>query len=392
MRRVYRVIVTRFFIGIIAYLCFVQPNLWKYTLETFAPSYATVERIVSAQGIVLCREETVDAPVSGVLLKMKEDSAKVSKGEVLAVIFPTAEDYKNYLKEVNAIVERYDSAIKEKNALIEGKKEEIKKVYEELTREGNILNSLVTNRQDITDVIDKIRNLNSRIVLLKNEMETLTGELEGLKREKEQKIAELKQKIITSNITVVSRASGLVSFEIDGREYERNAVIEKGIEGNTDLSLNSLIKQPRVISSGDFVRRGETIAKTVDNLEQFVLLDVTLDGKLPIILDRFSVNVDGKVVEFQLMRRENNHFKELWFCKIKSLYYIGLKGLNLNIKVGTAEGLVVPRSLLKKEGERYFVYVIGNNSVEKRFVEILGGNQKEVVVNNISRGELLLVD
>jgi hypothetical protein len=92
------------------------------------------------------------------------------------------------------------------------------------------------------------------------------------------------------------------------------------------------------------------------------------------------------------MRRENNHFKELWFCKIKSLYYIGLKGLNLNIKVGTAEGLVVPRSLLKKEGERYFVYVIGNDSVEKRFVEILGGNQKEVVVNNISKGELLLVD
>jgi len=392
MRRVYRVIITRVFIGIITYLCFVQPNLWKYTLETLAPSYATVERIVSAQGIVLCREETVDAPVSGVLLKVKEDSSKVSKGEVLAVIFPTVEDYNNYLKEINAIVERYDSAVKEKNALIESKKGEMKKVYEELVREGNILNSLVTNRQDITDVVDKIKNLNSRIVLLKNEIETLTAELEGLKREKEREIVELKQKIISSNVTVVSRASGLVFFEIDGKEYTRNNIIEKGIEGNTDLSLNSLMKQPKVISNGDFVKRGETIAKTVDNLEQFVLFDVTLDGKLPIILDRFSVNIDGKVVEFQLMRRENNHFKELWFCKIKSLYYIGLKSLNLNIKVGTVEGVVIPRSLLKKEGEKYFVYVLGDDSMEKRFVEILGGNEKEVVVSNISRGELLLMD
>ncbi|MGC8971763.1 MAG: HlyD family efflux transporter periplasmic adaptor subunit [bacterium] len=391
MKRLYRDILTKVFIGIVVYICFVQPNLWKYTLKTLSPTYSAIERTVKARGIILYREETINSPVSGIVLKLKKDSTRVSKGEIVAAIFPTAEDYNIYMKEVNSIISYYDNMIKEKNDLIKSKKDEIEKIYLELTKKSNILNSLLENKHNITEVLGDISKLNARIDLLKKEIEKSKLEMENLKREKDQRIDDLKQKIISYNTAIATQNSGIISFSIDNRENIRNSLLEKGIN-STNLQLDSLIEEPRIISDGDPIKKGEIIAKVIDNLEQFVLLDVTLDGKSPIVHNEFSINIDGKEINIELLKWVSKYPKELWLCKIKSPYYIGPRCLNLDIKIGTIEGLVIPRSLIKSEGERYFVYVLGNNSIEKRFIEVLGGNQIEAVVSNLNRDEVLLAD
>jgi len=392
MRKLYRDILFRFFIGIMAYICFVQPNLWKYTLKTLSPTYSTIERVVKARGIVLYREEIINSPVSGIVLKLKKDSTRVSKGEIIATVFPTIEDYNIYMKEVNNVISYYDNMIKEKNDLIKSRKEEVEKIYLELAKKSNILNSLLINKQDITEVLDEISKLNTQIDLLKKEIEKLKLEVGDLKKEKNQKLDGLKQKAISYNTSITTQSSGLISFSIDNRENMRNSLLEKGITDNINLQLDSLMKESRIISDGDSVKKGEAIAKVIDNLEQFILLEVTLDGKSPIVHNSFNIDIDGKQTNIELLKWINEYPKEIWLCKIKSPYYIGPRYLNLDIKIGTIEGLVIPRSLIKKEGERYFIRVLGNDLIEKRFIEILGGNQIEVVITNLNRNEVLLAD
>ncbi|MCX7796521.1 MAG: hypothetical protein N2380_08390 [bacterium] len=381
---------TRVFIGIITYICFVQPYVWEYTLETFSPPYLTIQRIVNAKGIILCREKVIESPVSGVIMKVKSNSMRISKGDTIAIVLPTIEDYKSYIGKVNSITSYYDKAIEEKDNIIAGKEKEIEKIYEDLNKESELLNSLVANKQDVAEVLNKINELNSRINSLKVEIENLTKELEVLKREKLLRLADLRQNIISSNIKVISDRSGLVSFCIDGMEDARNIVIERGSEDN--LNIDSLLRESKVINDGDPVRKGDIIAKVIDNLEQFILLEVSLDGKSPIEHNNYNLNIDGKDVNIEFIKWVGKYPRELWLCKIKSPYYIGPRRVSLNINVGTIEGLVVPRNLVKQEGERYFVYIVNNNYIEKRFVNILGGNEKEVVIDNINRGELLFVD
>lgn len=390
MRGMIKTISIRILVSIIAYICFVQPNVWEYTLETFSPSYLTIQRTVSAKGIVLCREKVIESPVSGVIMRVKSDSTRISKGDTVAIIFPTLEDYKSYIKEADSITSYYDNAIKEKDNIIVEKKNEIEKIYNALNRESELLNSLVANKQDFTEVLSKIGELNSNINSLKGEITNLTKELEGLKKEKLSKLASLKQNVISSNIKVISDSPGLVSFSIDGKEDIRNTVIERGIGDN--LNIDSLLRESKVVNDGDPVKKGDIIGKIIDNLEQFILLEVSLDGKSPIEHNSYKLNIDGKDVSIEFIKWISKYPKELWLCKIKSPYYIGPKRVSLSMDVGTIEGLVVPRSLIKQEGERFFVYIINNNSIEKRFVDILGGNKKEVVIDSIDIGELLFVD
>lgn len=391
MKGVFKNILARIFIGIIAYICFVQPNVWEYTLETFSPSYQTIQRVVIAKGVVLCRERVIESPVSGILMRIKDDSTRISKGDTIAIIFPTSEDYKSYTRDVNSVISYYDNIVKERNNVIADKKKEIEKIYDELSRESELLNSLVANKQDIAEVLDRVGELNSRINSLKSEIANLVKELKVLKEEKLQKLASLRQNAVSSNIRVVSDTSGLVSFNIDGREDIRNTIIEKGVIDDIN-NIDSLLKGSKVINDGDSVRRGEFIAKVIDNLEQFILLEVSIDGKSPIEHNSYNLNIDGRDISIEFIKWISRRPKELWLCKIKSPYYIGPKHVLLNINVGTIEGLVVPKSLIKQEGDRYFVYVVNSNSIEKRFVDILGGNEKEVVIDNINRDELLFVD
>ncbi len=390
MKGIFKTTLTRIFIGIIAYICFVQPNVWEYTLETFSPSSQTIQRIVSAKGVVLYRERVIESPVSGIIMRVKDNSTRIAKGDTIAIIFPTTEDYKNYTREVDSVISYYDDIIKEKNNVITDKKKKIEEIYNDLNKESKLLNSLVANKQDIAEVLIRIGELNSRINSLKGEITNLTKELKVLKEEKLSKLASLRQNAISSNIKVISDTSGLVSFSIDSREDVRSTIIEKGVGDN--INVDSLLKESKVINDGDSVRKGEVIAKVIDNLEQFILLEVSLDGKSPIEHNNYKLNLDGKGVSIEFIKWISKYPKELWLCKIKSSYYIGPKYVSLNINVGTIEGLVVPKSLIKQEGDRYFVYVVNSNSIEKRFVDILGGNEKEVVIDNINKGELLFVD
>lgn len=388
--KIFKTILTRLFIGIIAYICFVQPNVWKYTLKIFSPYSQTIQRVVVAKGIVLCREKVIESPVSGVIMKVKDDSTRISKGDTIAIIFPTSEDYKSYTRDVDSVISYYDNTIKEKNNVIADKKKEIEKIYNELSRESELLNSLVANKQDIAEVLGRVGELNSRINSLKDEITDLTEDLKVLKEEKLRKLASLKQNAVSSNIRVISDISGLVSFSIDGRENIRNTIIEKGIGDN--ISIDSLMKNSKVINDGDSVRKGEIIAKVIDNLEQFILLEVFLDGKSPIEHENYKLNIDGKDIEIEFIKWISRYPKELWLCRIKSSYYIGPRYVSSNINVGMVKGLVVPKSLVKRGGDRYFVYIVNGNSIEKRFIDILGGNEKEVVIDNINRDELLFVD
>ena len=54
--------------------------------------------------------------------------------------------------------------------------------------------------------------------------------------------------------------------------------------------------------------------------------------------------------------------------------------------------MVVPRELIKEENNKSYVLVLNKDSIEKRIVEILGGNRERVVLTNIKEGEILVRD
>ncbi|HON72935.1 MAG TPA: HlyD family efflux transporter periplasmic adaptor subunit, partial [bacterium] len=123
--KVIKKILWRIALGLLIYICSIQPILWKYTLETFKPARSSIERIVNIKGLVLHREELVTAPVSGIFLRLKKDNERVGKGEKLAVIFPTIEDYNSYVKEIDRIEKYYEGIIKERMETIKLKEQDI---------------------------------------------------------------------------------------------------------------------------------------------------------------------------------------------------------------------------------------------------------------------------
>lgn len=387
--KVIKKILWRIALGLLIYICSIQPILWKYTLETFKPARSSIERIVNIKGLVLHREELVTAPVSGIFLRLKKDNERVGKGEKLAVIFPTIEDYNSYVKEIDRIEKYYEGIIKERMETIKLKEQDIEKIYKELAKEGDILNSLVLNRQDIGERVKKLGSLNNRINSLKTEVEKLNADVESLVKERDKKIKEFKEKVISLNSVVLSSSAGLVVFATDSKESLRSSIIEGKMEG-LGRNFNYILGKPKITSDGDMVKKGEPLGKIIDNLEQFAILYVVPDGVAGLPHNNLDIYIGDGPVSLELLKWIKEGSNEIWFCTVRDKRYIESSYFSLDVKIGDIEGMVVPRELIKEENNKSYILILNKDSIEKRIVKILGGNRERVVLDNIKEGEILV--
>lgn len=387
--RTVRRILFRIILGLLFYILFVQPIVWKYTLKTFKPSYSRIERIVDVKGLVLHREEIITAPVSGIFLRLRKDFDRVGKGEELAIIFPTMEDYNSYVAEIERVQKYYEDIINSCKREIVLKRQEIEKTYKELSKEIGIVNSLVLNKQDIGDRIKRLNDLNSHINSLHSEVDQLDAKVKLLGEEREKKMKDIKERAISLNSVVLSSQAGLVVFSIDSKEGLRNSIIEGKIK-SFGKEFDYISDRPKVISDGKMIKKGEIIGKIIDNLEQFALLYIKSDGGTDPPHDSIDIHIKDRRVRLEPLSWVKDGLNEIWLCKIKDRTYIDSSYFSAEVKIGDIEGITVPRSLVKEEDGKSYVFILKKDSVEKRSVNILGGNKEMVVLGNIEEGEILI--
>ncbi|HON72995.1 MAG TPA: HlyD family efflux transporter periplasmic adaptor subunit, partial [bacterium] len=261
--------------------------------------------------------------------------------------------------------------------------------YKELAKEGDILNSLVLNRQDIGERVKKLGSLNNRINSLKTEVEKLNADVESLVKERDKKIKEFKEKVISLNSVVLSSSAGLVVFATDSKESLRSSIIEGKME-SLGKNFNYILGKPKITSDGDMVKKGEPLGKIIDNLEQFAILYVVPDGVAGLPHNNLDIYIGDGPVSLELLKWIKEGSNEIWFCTVRDKRYIESSYFSLDVKIGDIEGMVVPRELIKEENNKSYILILNKDSIEKRIVKILGGNRERVVLDNIKEGEILV--
>jgi hypothetical protein len=377
--KVYRIIL-RILIGMFIYMGFIQPKVWKYTIEILKPRYLRLDRMVLIEGVILNRENIIKSPADGIILKLREEGGRVASGEIVGVIFPDMETYKNYTEGLNGTLMTYKKMNEEREALIKQKDIEIENTYKELSQKADICSSLIANKKDASEVIKELDQLNRKIAIIKKEIGKLKLEIDTLSKEKDRKIKDLKERIITVYTPIYTDTAGILSFSSDSKEGFRNDII--GGRVNLGISIHSIFEKFNTISNGDIIKKDKVIGRIIDNLESFAVCNVTLDGKASFSHNRVEIK-DGENLILDIIKLIPNEGKETWICKIVGNFYNKDMSFSKVAKIGEIEGVSIPRRVILKDERGHFVNIIEEDKIKKRYIELLGGNQDWVVVGNI---------
>jgi len=367
---------------------FIQPKVWKYAIEILKPRYLHLDRIVLIEGIILHRENIIKSPTDGIILKLKEEEMRVASGEIVGVILPDMETYKNYTEELDNTLTTYKKMIKERQDLIKQKGIEIENMYKELSQKSNICSSLIASKKDASEIIKELDQLNRKITLIKKEIEKLKVEINTLKEEEDKRIKDLKEKIITMYTPIHANTAGIISFSSDSKEGFRNDIIGEQI--SSSISVNNIFGKFNTISNGDAIKKEEAIGRIIDNLESFAVCNVTLDGKASFSHNKVEIK-NGENMVMDIIKWGSNEGKETWICKIIGNFYTKDVSFSKHAKIGEIEGIGIPREVISKDERGYFVDIVEEDKIKRKYIELLGGNQDWIVVSNVDEQTPVLV-
>jgi len=384
--KVHRLIL-RIILGMFIYIGFIQPKVWKYTVEILRPRYLHLDRIVLVDGVIIHREDVIKSPADGVILKLKGDGTRVANGEVIGVIFPDTQSYEDYLAKLDNILTTYKKMINERQDIVKQKTMEIEAVYKELSKDNEICKSLIENKKDASDIIKELDRLNKDILTIKNNIERMTLEIEALNKEKDNKLKDLEDSIINSYIAIHTNKAGILMFNSDSKESFRDNIIQGG--SNSYISVKDIFGKLNTISNGDRVMEGGVIGRVIDNLESFAVCNIVLDGRSNFTHNRVEIR-DGEVIPLNITKWVSKEDKEMWVGKIEG----NLPGGDVNFsgvaRIGEIEGVGIPKEIVYRDNRGYYVNIIESDRIKKRYIELLGGNQDWVVVNNLDENTQVL--
>ncbi|MGC9063803.1 MAG: HlyD family efflux transporter periplasmic adaptor subunit, partial [bacterium] len=314
------------------YLYFIQPKVWKYTVEILRPKYLHLDRIVLVEGVVLHREDIVRSPGDGIILKLKGDDTRVASGEVIGVIFPDMQSYKNYLQEIDNILAIYKKMTDERQDLIKEKTLEIEDMYKKLSKDNEICRSLIENKKDASDIIKELDQLNKDILDVKKDIEKARLEVGAINKERDNKLKDLESSIVTSYTPIHTDKAGVLMFSSDSKESFRNDIIQGNV--HSDISVKDIFGKPKTISSGDKIAKGDIIGRVVDNLESFVVCNVLLDGDSSFTHNRIEIKGEDGSLILDIIKWIGGKEKETWIGKVVGNPSIRDVGFSGTTKVG----------------------------------------------------------
>lgn len=357
--------------------------LSEYLAHPVLARYGSVELVMSAKVLVVRPEKVVVSPFDGELKKLVAEGDMVrTDSPVVEIVNPAARrDAEERLKRIDRDIAQFDAT--------QGQRlNELRSQYESLgdliTDKFRSLRVALSNGDgDLTyAVADELSALSDSRRAVDDEVKKLEESRANLERERVRAQAAL----ASHSTVIVSPATGLVSFNVDGLEERLTPEKVTGLNMREVMSLKGEPGNGQELS----VRSGEALFKVIDPMQ------TTLVGSLPIaevqdIETKSSVIVrlageEVPAVLFHVGNVDRNDYRVFSLRLGKPVTCLLPRRLDIEIISKRWEGMIVPRKSLIKRGEEVGVYVVKQGRVSFHPVEVFGGDASRAVIRGVSEG------
>lgn len=194
---------------------------------------------------------------------------------------------------------------------------------------------------------------------------------------------------------IFNSEAGIVSFAFDGLENKINISNLKSINLN---KIDSYKGDYHHLLTGDMVSKNEPLYRVINNFKLYLIVEVPKKQ-----LDRFSLNE----LIFLAPKNSENLFKariiDIRHNLNESYFYIAVdrfipewinrRRINLNIIKNIYRGIKIPRkAVFNLPSGKGVLKVSGYNKYDFQKVDIVDGNEKNVIVSGLKIGEEIIIN
>jgi putative membrane fusion protein len=376
---------------IIIFILIYVPSLyhWIYgiNIDTDIIRNGTIEDSINTNAYLVRNEEIIISPFSGTYIPEVEEGDKIPVNFNIATVLKSSSE--ELLKQLKNIDLNIIKAQKSKN-------ENVNIFTDDLVKIDSAINDklkLVIEAGN-SNTIDNGRSLHEGIDSLIQKKASIIGNtgtadvfINSLKKQKD----ELQKKIEMNTSEISSKASGIVSFSIDGYE---NQLTPAAIKDVTPQFLDSLKVGNSIYSYDEkFVDAQKPCAKIIKDFEYDIL--VTLDKKsIKDFEEGLEVNIRINDISKTLNGKVNfisKSYAGKYIVSINLDQYIseiaGLRRINVDliIRKKPYEGFKIPLSCLKdinlKESKAKII-IVDANYAKIKDVKIIGTDSEFAIIDN----------
>lgn len=378
---------------LVVFLLIYLPSLlylmYNNGVDTDMLKIGKIEEIQNIDGVFVRNEEIINSPDTGNCVMDAVEGEKVPAFyRIASVIKNVPVSTYDELKKKELEISRAQNAQKENVTTFSG---DIRKLDNEIIEKVKNLSEQSSRGSlvDCFDTITKIDNIVYRKSDIFGDNSKSTAYINKLKNEK----ATIESKLNNNIKEIRTKASGLISFAIDGYETK---LTPEFIRNATPKDLDKITTKE---TNRDFnvidAQKGKPIAKLVKELESYLVAAVDEKACKALMLDKnvqIRINDTGFSIDSVIVYSSNviDGKRIIAFKFDEGLNEtVGLRRINADLILSSSSGLKVPHSSLqnidKKNKTAEIVLVKGMIATIKK-VHIVGMNDDAVIIENI-KGE-----
>ncbi|NLY43967.1 MAG: hypothetical protein GX066_08375 [Clostridiaceae bacterium] len=324
--------------------------------------------------------------------EIAKEGERVSKGSKIAIIYKNDVDPKiqEALKKINERIADISSN-QANNALFSG---DLKKLDDQIrSKIDEVINA---SRNGEASMLSKLKSdinqLLDKKMIISGEKGASGKNLEALQKEKES----YEQQLSSSKMDLIAEVSGVVSYQLDGLEQILNP--EK-INEFTPEDFESLERLN--LSNAQADKELRPIAKIIDNYKWYIGFLMDADKVYPMkvgekVKIRFR-DLKDKVIDASVyfISEEQKGKVVVVLCSDKYIdSFSSMRKVNVDIIKSSYSGFKIPVSAIRVKDGKTGVYIISDQVVRFREVEIIYKNDNFAIVkeNSTNKNGLLLYD
>lgn len=377
---------------IIVFILIYIPSLyhWVYgiNINTDIIRNGTLEENINANGFLVRDEQTFNSPYDGTYIPEVGEGEKIPVNFTIATVLKrSSEELLKQLKEIDLNIIKSQ---KKKNEKIEVFSDDINKIDSDITNKlkliidaGNVNN--INNERELHDGIDLLIQKKASII---GNTSTSDTYINSLKKQKDN----LQNRIKLNTSEIISKASGIVSFTIDGCENQFTPGSVKSItpklldsikvgRGTNSISNKNIEAQKpfgKVIKSFEYSILSQLSKSEIKSFKQGDKVEVRMNeiNKTLIgIVNYISPSFSGKYI---ISIRLDKYISEV----------AGLRITNIDLIVRHYEGLRVPISSLKEvdlKQKKAKIVIVDANYATIKEVSIIGNDSEFAIIDNVNK-------
>jgi len=345
-----------------------------------------IEETVVAQAVIIRHERVLRSPVTGTVTLTLPEGSRARAEAVVANLSDTEErqQAEQRVAQLEADLEAYDEAhAEEEQALLAE--------LERTRAEGLSLASRLRSACVAADPVQAGRTSLDLAAAWRREADA-SGRLEEIRKDRAAIVEALdtaRLALAQSLFPVLAPEAGLVSYCLDGLEetltpasvgrYATKDLLSPGRQGS------ATVDQARV-------EAGDPIAKVISDREAFVATVVKNSEadrlaqvrEVSLRFPAFTGRREARATLFHVGQRERNGYCVVTYRTGELLDgMVSVRQVEVTVVVEVHSGTILPRRALVHRGGQDGVFVLDVSVCRFRPVTVLGGNDKEVVVEGL---------